>query len=187
MSKKSGKGKGKNDGDELGAEKEQVLRTKVESLIQRLGHEQERADRAKAAENELRARLFDLDKDFKNEKDRLFSITSDMTRQYKQMQDELLNQVNDLNKTVIEKDEEIKKKDQQIQDMTKDYEYKLKKKDDEIQDLKRKIEEMSAEFAKMLKDTLDKMQERIEMVQWDSDTDPQMMKRLKDMTGLSNN
>lgn len=31
------------------------------------------------------------------------------------------------------------------------------------------------------------MQERIEMVQWDSDTDPQMMKRLKDMTGLSNN
>ena len=35
--------------------------------------------------------------------------------------------------------------------MTKDYEYRLKKKEDEIQELKRKIEEMSAEFAKMLK------------------------------------
>lgn len=35
--------------------------------------------------------------------------------------------------------------------MTKDYDYRLKKKDDEIQELKRKIEEMSAEFAKMLK------------------------------------
>ena len=99
------------------------------------------------------------------------------------------------------------KKDLQIVDMTKDYEYRLKKKEDEIQELKRKIEEMSAEFAKMLKvinyylifaifwsncvvslkDTLDKMQERIELVQWDSDSDPQMMKRLKDMTGLSNN
>lgn len=35
--------------------------------------------------------------------------------------------------------------------MVKDYEYKLKKKDDEISELKRKIEEMSAEFARMLK------------------------------------
>ena len=33
----------------------------------------------------------------------------------------------------------------------KDYEYRLKKKDDEINELKRKIEEMSAEFARMLK------------------------------------
>lgn len=45
------------------------------------------------------------------------------------------------------------KKDQQIIDMTKDYEYRLKRKEDEVQDLKRKIEEMSAEFAKMLKVT----------------------------------
>lgn len=37
--------------------------------------------------------------------------------------------------------------------MTKDYEYRLKRKEDEVQDLKRKIEEMSAEFAKMLKVT----------------------------------
>lgn len=35
--------------------------------------------------------------------------------------------------------------------MVKDYEYRLKKKDDEISELKRKIEEMSAEFARMLK------------------------------------
>lgn len=35
--------------------------------------------------------------------------------------------------------------------MTKDYEYRLKEKDNEINDLKRKIEEMSAEFAKMLR------------------------------------
>lgn len=45
---------------------------------------------------------------------------------------------------------------------------------------------MSQEFAKMLKDTLEKMQERIEMVQWDNDTDPNMMKKLKDMTNLNN-
>ena len=47
--------------------------------------------------------------------------------------------------------------------MVKDQEYKLKKKDDEINELKRKIEDMSAEFAKMLRETLEKMQERIEL------------------------
>jgi predicted RNase H-like nuclease (RuvC/YqgF family) len=70
--------------------------------------------------------------------------------------------------------------------LIKDYEYRLKKKDDEINDLKRRIEEMSAEFAKMLKDTLDKMQDRIELAQWDNDSDPQIMKRLKDIAGFQN-
>lgn len=73
--------------------------------------------------------------------------------------------------------------------MTNDFENKIKKKEDEINDLKKKIEEMSAEFAKMLKvklffnlqDTLDKMQERIDLVQWDNDSDPQMIKRLNDI------
>ena len=70
--------------------------------------------------------------------------------------------------------------------MVKDQEYKLKKKDDEINELKRKIEDMSAEFAKMLRETLEKMQERIELAQWDNDNDPQIMKRLKDIAGMQN-
>lgn len=43
---------------------------------------------------------------------------------------------------------------------------------------------MSLEFTKMLKDTLEKMQERINMAQWDNDNDPNMMKRMKEMNGL---
>lgn len=55
---------------------------------------------------------------------------------------------------------------------------------------------MSNEFARMLrvtynfntcykfffsqKETLDKMQERIELAQWDNENDPQMIKKLKD-------
>ncbi len=54
-----------------------------------------------------------------------------------------------------------------------------------ISELKKKIEDMSMEFAKMLKETLEKMQERINMAQWDNDNDPQMMKRMKEMNGLS--
>lgn len=50
--------------------------------------------------------------------------------------------------------------------------------------MKKKIEEMSAEFAKMLKETLEKMQERINLAQWDNDNDPQMIKKMKEMNGI---
>ncbi len=35
--------------------------------------------------------------------------------------------------------------------MTEDYEYRLKKKDDEVNELKKKIDDMSNEFASMLR------------------------------------
>ncbi len=50
--------------------------------------------------------------------------------------------------------------------------------------LKSKIEDMSSEFAKMLKETLDKMQERINLAQWDNDNDPQMIKKIKEMNNM---
>ena len=52
-------------------------------------------------------------------------------------------------------------------------------------DLKKKIEEMSAEFAKMLKETLEKMQERINLAQWDNDNDPSMIKKMKEMNNIN--
>ncbi len=41
--------------------------------------------------------------------------------------------------------------DDEIDTMTKNYEQQVNKKDSEIEDLKKKIEEMSQEFAKMLR------------------------------------
>lgn len=66
--------------------------------------EQEKAEKEKAAENELRARAFELDRDYKNEQEKLIAITSDMTRQYKQMQDSLKKETRVLTKTSEEKD-----------------------------------------------------------------------------------
>ena len=67
----------------------------------------------------------------------------------------------------------------------KQQEERIKAKDQEIQELRKKIQEMSVEFAKMLKETLEKMQDRINMAQWDSDNDPQMIKKMKEMSGLN--
>lgn len=71
--------------------------------------EQEKAEKEKAAENELRARAFELERDYKNEQEKLIAITSDMTRQYKQMQDSLKKEIRVLTKTTEEKDVIISK------------------------------------------------------------------------------
>lgn len=52
-------------------------------FMQVLVEEQMRGDKAKGSENELKARLFELKKDYEYEKEKLFCIVSDMTRQYK--------------------------------------------------------------------------------------------------------
>jgi len=58
-------------------------------------------------------------------------------------------------------------------------------KDEEIKALKKRIDEMSSDFAEMLKDTLTRMQERIEFANktWDDDGDANMMKKFDEMTG----
>ena len=60
----------------------------------------------------------------------------------------------------------------------------IREKDDEIKELKKRIDEMSSDFAEMLKDTLTKMQERIEFAnkQWEDDNDTNMLKKFEDMT-----
>ncbi len=96
----SKKGKGKKKGDKGGDETEKLtaqvhlLTAQVEILQKQLVLQKEKADHAKASENEGRAKLMELDQHFKEEEETRFHIISDMTRQYKSMQDELQNENN---------------------------------------------------------------------------------------------
>ena len=58
-------------------------------------------------------------------------------------------------------------------------------KNQEIEELKKRIEEMSSDFAEMLKNTLTKMQERIEFANksWEDTNDISMLKKFEDMPG----
>ena len=58
--------------------------------------------------------------------------------------------------------------------------------DEQIKELNRRIEEMSSEFADMLKDTLSKMQDRIEFANkdWKDDTDNDVAKKFDHMTNI---
>ncbi len=58
-------------------------------------------------------------------------------------------------------------------------------KNDEIEELKKRIDEMSSDFAEMLKDTLTKMQDRIEFAntKYEDPNDISMIKKFEDMPG----
>jgi predicted RNase H-like nuclease (RuvC/YqgF family) len=79
----------------------------------------------------------------------------------------------------------LEKNNETIAQTKKDQDEKLRNKENEIQELRKKIEEMSAEFAKMLKDTLEKMQERIRLAEWDNDNDPGVIKKIKEINNLN--
>ena len=104
-----------------------------------------------------------------------------MTRQYKSRFEEL-----------TEKDKVLKRESDANNDMidqlTDDYQKleaeKLeieKEKQNEILRLKKQIDDMSQEFAVMLKSTLDKMQQRIQEAnkQWEEENDSAMLKRFE--------
>lgn len=46
--------------------------------------------------------------------------------------------------------------------------------------------DLSVQFSKMLRETLEKMQERIELQQWDNETDPHLVKKMKDLSEIYN-
>jgi len=59
-------------------------RFSVSKIFSILVNEQERADKCKASENEIKARVFECELDLKKEKEKTYSIVADMTRMYKQ-------------------------------------------------------------------------------------------------------
>ena len=62
----------------------------------------------------------------------------------------------------------------------------IQENDEQIRELNRRIEEMSSEFADMLKDTLSKMQDRIEFANkdWKEDADNDVANKFDHMTNI---
>lgn len=73
-----------------------------------------------------------------------------------------------------------------LEQLKNEYRDKGEQKDNEITDLKNKMADLSIQFSKMLRETLEKMQERIELQQWDNESDPQLVKKMKDLSDIYN-
>ena len=104
------------------------------------------------------------------------------------MQEELMNKMNNLDGMVNDNIETIKNLKEEYDKLNAEKQEIERIKNEEIKELKKRIEDMSVEFAEMLRDTLHKMQERIEFAnkQWEEENEANMLKRFEDMN-LGNN
>eukprot|EP00164_Ancoracysta_twista_P003897 GFYU01005224.1.p1 GENE.GFYU01005224.1~~GFYU01005224.1.p1 ORF type:complete len:198 (+),score=86.75 GFYU01005224.1:213-806(+) len=183
--KKGGKGKkkdaGAEDAEAIGPEHElaKVL-LHVEALERELVTRRENEQRAVAAMNELRQRVLEYDTLFDNERSTTFDITSDMTRQYKAMQEELLGRINVLENTIAELTDQLELSRIALEETKKEKDQIIALKEAEIAEQKQKMEDMAAEFGEMLKETLDKMGDRIELASnnWEAETSTSLLQKL---------
>jgi hypothetical protein len=155
---------------------------RIESLERQMMWREERMMQAISAQKELRERVLEYHSDFSKEKDEIFDITADMTRQYKGMQEELMRKINSLESTINTQRDDLELARLAHEETRKAKDQVIALKDSEISEQKLKMEEMAIEFGEMLKETLDKMGERIEVTSssWENETGAPIMNRLQE-------
>ena len=100
---------------------------------------------------------------YEEQKSEMFDLTRDMTRQYKDMQEELLHKINLLEGTIQELKDELETDRSSFQNTLRKKDQTIESNEKTISELKNKMEGMAEDFGDMLKRTLKKMQERIEL------------------------
>lgn len=188
--KKGGKKGGKDKKAEAGEgsaelDTPQLLKRaalRIQSLEQQLMWREEKMAHAVASQKELRERVLQYHDDFAREKEEVFDVASDMTRQYKGMQEELLSRINLLENQITELKDQLEGSRLQLEETRREKAQELARKDAEIAEQKQKMEDMAVEFGEMLKETLDKMSERIEIANnsWEADTGAGVARRLEE-------
>ena len=185
--KGGGKKKDKGPGDLSLEESNAVLEAIKESLCEKLIRETDDADRCKASENEKRFREMQLERKVKEEYKIQMDIISDMTRQYKSVEEEKMQQINNLTKRKNDNDDKIAALIKQKNNLEDEIKEIKASKELKITELKKRIEDMSADFASMLRETLDNMQNKINSAneKWESENDGQLLKRFEEYAGTN--
>ncbi|CAL1126732.1 unnamed protein product [Cladocopium goreaui] len=174
----------KKGGDEINYQQENdYMKRKIEVLRYRIMIKDEQILGCRKSEDGLRKRIAELDQAFEDEAVRCRENTAEMSRQYREMQESFNDTIDVLQKKVSEAKAEIESVTKEIEQVKIEKEEVLRQKDLEIASLSSKMETMAFEFADMLKETLDKMSQRIEVTHnsWDRDTTkPPLINRLKE-------
>ena len=97
-----------------------------------------------------------------------------------------MEEINKLNQIIAEREDKIQQQQEEYNKMTRENEKLLDSKMEVNKQLQKKIEEMSAQFAAMLKETLEKMDKRIDMAQWDNGENQAIMKKIDEMQNNTN-
>mmetsp|Transcript_26737 Transcript_26737/g.44726 ORF Transcript_26737/g.44726 Transcript_26737/m.44726 type:complete len:198 (+) Transcript_26737:72-665(+) len=152
-------------------EKYQRSQLKIEALEHELVTRNEQTLRAVTAQNELKAKVADSQREIEDEKQNMLDITSDMTRQYKAMQETLMSKNNALEQQIQEMRDQLDLARVALEEFSLSKQTIIEARDRQIAEQKQKMEEMASEFSEMLRQTLDKMSQRIDVVSaaWETD------------------
>lgn len=131
------------------------------ALQQQLDVKEHEALSARRAERDWRTSLEQFGNQMSQQKEDTLDITADMSRQYKTMQHRLLTQMETLEREKHELGALCKEKDEAIERNKRDFEDALAAKDLEVLALRQNLEDMAQQFSDMLKETLDKMSDRL--------------------------
>jgi len=134
----------------------------IETLERELMGKTQEAEEAIRGEMELRAKVEQMEDDFKQEQSTTFAVTADMARQYKALQEDLIHKINSLETTLTEQKEELDMTNHELKELIRDKDDEIQNKENTISELKSRMDEMSAEFADMLNQTLKLMKEHMQ-------------------------
>mmetsp|Transcript_6087 Transcript_6087/g.15045 ORF Transcript_6087/g.15045 Transcript_6087/m.15045 type:complete len:191 (-) Transcript_6087:184-756(-) len=179
--KKAGGGDGEKDFDA----ENKMLQKRLEVLQYRLMVKDDAIAQCMRDEETHKKTIDELDSGFNQESDRALENTAEMQRQYREMQNSFNERIEDLQLQVAQSKADIEAVRDEIEKTAVEKDDVISAKDDEIRSLTLKMETMAFEFADMLKETLDKMSQRIEISHssWDRDPSrPPLMNRLKEFS-----
>eukprot|EP00435_Cladocopium_sp_Y103_P048739 s1989_g14.t1 len=126
-----------------------------------------------------------MEEDFKQEQNTTYAVTADMARQYKALQEELIYKINSLEIQHTEQREELDITNHELKELTLVKDADIENKDQQIKQLNERMNDMSAEFANMLAETLDLMKLHINEKLSDAALVRYVTQMLPDQTSLS--
>ncbi len=139
------------------------LQRQIESLKLQLVKESNKSTEAERTVKDLRSKLIEVQSAAAAEKSRSVDISADMTRQYKSMREELIKKIQSLEDDIVAYKDKLEQSKAEKLELERRKDAKIALKDAELAEQKAKMEEMAREFGQMLKATLDKMAEKIEI------------------------
>lgn len=142
---------------------EKLKHAEVENLalLQQLDVKEHEAVAARRNERDWRTKLEQFEAKMGQQQEDTLDITADMSRQYKTMQHRLMTQIEELEREKNELSAMCKEKDEVIKRNKQDFEDAMAAKELEVSSLRQNMEDMAQQFSDMLKETLDKMSERL--------------------------
>mmetsp|Transcript_29480 Transcript_29480/g.95039 ORF Transcript_29480/g.95039 Transcript_29480/m.95039 type:complete len:199 (-) Transcript_29480:560-1156(-) len=157
------KGDSSDDGDMSVEDRVAFYRTGATSLQLQLADRTDLMNKAAEERKALEECVAKISAEFEEEQKTAFTITKDMTRQYKGMQEQLVDHITELSRTIQVLQDRLEEAEQQHLATIQEKDEIILLKNKEINEMKAKMEDMAQEFGGMLKETLDKMRQRIEI------------------------